>query len=151
MSSPAELYVEEFVRQILIQNAPIGIIPADRIVVQANDIEALAKKNRITCSAKQTRQVALKSFDGAALKQIWIPLTLTLWTATEVTADEIQTAIEEMLAAMNNTNTPDFSAGSLAAFTAAGIARWESTDEGEFQIEDNGRKRSSVLNFLCNV
>lgn len=151
MSNPTETYVEKFVQAVLVQNSPIGIIPANLIIIQADDTESLAKKDRITCSAIQTRKVALKSFDGAALKQIWIALTLTLWTGPSFAAVDIQTATEEMLNALNTTNVAQFSADSLSAFTSAKIARWEDTDDGQFETQDNGRKRACVMNFLCNV
>lgn len=148
MSNPQELSVEEFVQAVMVQNAPIGSIPADRIFVQSGETTALANKDRIVC-ASRPREPALLSYDGAKVKQYWVPLDLTLYTGPDFTEDQIQAALDAMIVALDSTTYAMLSADALAALNAGGILRWESTPEGQFDTQDNGRKRTKLLNYLC--
>ena len=147
MADPLELSCEKLAVALLRQSsAVLAINPTNRIFVQSEDAGPdVDNSDRIVCKARP-REVDSRGHrpDIVLTWRVFVEVSIF---QCDLPAVQLQELIAAVTAAINT--APD--AAALAIINASDITDLHDTDEGDFNTEADGRKRTKVFAFLADA
>jgi hypothetical protein len=147
MSDPLELTVEKLAVGLLRASSDVlAVIPSERIFVEADDTGPEQDRcDRIVCTSSPREPERTGHIPTLVL--VWrVPLAVTIHSTT-LSADQMQSAIDGIQAAFAVAPTDAL----LDEFLDAQVGEVVDTEEGDFETQQDLRKRSKTWNFLATA